>query len=118
MTDTTTETTPVRGIHEFALEARIRLLMRAGKTRGPEHLWELATGAAAAWYVHRLLARLAEVDPEGVHAFAAELVEEGEMPEYADDPGDVARAMGFNVQAWVDAEYARQDATNTTTKEN
>lgn len=106
-----TETNPVRDIHEFALNTNIRLSIRTGKATTPGHMWELASGTAAAWYAHRLLQRLAEVDPDGVHDFATVLAEEGEMPEVADNPVEVAQRMGFDAQAWIDAEYARRETT-------
>jgi hypothetical protein len=108
-TDTVAED-HVRNLHHFALEARVRLLMRIGEAQDAPTLWAMASGTAAAWYVHRLLARLEQVDPEGVTAFAAELAEEGEWPERADDPVEIAEGMGFNPQNWLDAEWARRDA--------
>ncbi|WP_331728762.1 SusD/RagB family nutrient-binding outer membrane lipoprotein (plasmid) [Streptomyces sp. NBC_01259] len=108
-------TDPVRSIHEFALSANILLSMRGGKAPTPARMWELASGSAAAWYAHRLLQRLAEVDPDGVTAFAETLAEEGEMPEVADNPVEVAQSMGFDAQAWINAEFARQDATPVST---
>ncbi|MGW7398073.1 hypothetical protein ACWGH7_16430 [Streptomyces cyaneofuscatus] len=103
-----TSTNPVRDIHEFALNTNIRLSIRAGRATDRDHMWELASGTAAAWYAHRLLERLTEVDPDGVHDFATVLAEEGEMPEVADNPVEVAQRMGFDAQAWIDAEYARR----------
>lgn len=105
-------TNPVRDIHEFALNANIRLSIRTGKATTPSHMWELASGTAAAWCAHRLLQRLAEVDPDGVQAFAELLVEEGEMPEVADNPVEVAQRMGFDAQGWIDAEYARRETAS------
>lgn len=102
-------TDPIRSLHEFALNANIVIGMRVAKDTTPSLMWERASGSCAGWYVHRLLARLAEVDPDGVLAFAAELVEEGEFPELT-DPVDVAATLGFDPQAWIDAEFARQDA--------
>ncbi|MFF8829277.1 hypothetical protein [Streptomyces sp. NPDC015131] len=107
--DTVTED-HVRNLHHFALEARVRLLMRTGEAQDAATSWAMASGTAAAWYAHRLLARLEQVDPEGVKAFAAELAEEGEMPDLADDPVEIAEGMGFNPQAWLDAEWTRRDA--------
>ncbi|MFB6977748.1 hypothetical protein [Streptomyces scopuliridis] len=101
---------PVRNMHEFALNTHITLSMRVAKDTTPSVMWERASGTAAAWAAHRLLQRLAEVDPDGVHAFAAELTEEGEWPEKADDPVEAATAMGFDAQGWIDREFARQDA--------
>ncbi|WP_228994358.1 hypothetical protein [Streptomyces sp. DH8] len=103
---------PVRDIHEFALNTNIRLSIRTGKANTSGRMWELASGTAAAWYAHRLLQRLAEVDPDGVQAFAELLVEEGEMPEVADNPVEVAERMGFDAQAWIDAEYARRETAS------
>ncbi|MBQ1164395.1 hypothetical protein KBZ21_41115, partial [Streptomyces sp. A73] len=37
--------------------------------------------------------------------FAAELTEELELPDYAEDACDIADRMGFNPQRWIDAEY-------------
>jgi hypothetical protein len=84
-------------------------MMRVAKDSTPSVMWERASGTAAAWLAHRLLARLAEVDPEGVQAFAAEISEENEFPEMA-DPFGAAEARGFNPQEWIDAEFAKQDA--------
>lgn len=108
MSDTTT-TDPIRDMHEFALHAHITIGMRVAKDVTPAVMWERASGTAAAWYVHRLLNRLAEVDPAGVQAFVEQLNEEGEWPE-STDPFGVAEALGFNPQAWIDKEFARQDA--------
>lgn len=108
MTENTT-TDPVRDMHLFALHAHTTIGMRVAKDVTPSLMWERASGTAAAWYVHRLLTRLAEVDPDGVAAFVEELNEEGEMPELT-DPFGAAEAMGFLPQTWIDAEFARQDA--------
>lgn len=108
MTDTTTTDT-IRDLHKFALHTHITLGMRVARDATPSVMWERASGTAAAWYVHRLLERLAEVDPEGVRAFAEELAEEGEMPQLY-DPVDAAQQMGFDAQGWIDAECARRDA--------
>ncbi|MBT2467788.1 hypothetical protein J7E97_07860 [Streptomyces sp. ISL-66] len=114
MSETTT-TDPIRDLHEFALNAHITIGMRVAKDVTPSTMWERASGTAAAWCVHRLLARLVEVDPEGVVAFVEELAEEGEMPELT-DPFGVAEALGFNPQAWIDREFARQDAAKAVAK--
>lgn len=98
--------TAVNDFHGFALEATTRLSIRCGKATNPRDMWALASGAAAAHAAHKLLVRLAEVDPEGVEAFAERLAEEGEMPELADDPCETAERMGFDPQPWIDAEYA------------
>ncbi|MBQ1163593.1 hypothetical protein KBZ21_36975, partial [Streptomyces sp. A73] len=37
--------------------------------------------------------------------FAAELTEELELPDSAEDACDIADRMGFNPQRWIDAEY-------------
>ncbi|MFK0222844.1 hypothetical protein ACIQWN_32210 [Streptomyces vinaceus] len=108
MSDTETND-PIRDLHEFALEANIVISMRVAKDVTPSMMWERASGTAAAWCVHRLLGRLVEVDPEGVRAFVEELAEEGEMPELT-DPFEAAEELGFNPQAWIDREFARQDA--------
>lgn len=100
----------VRSLHEFALEARIRLLMRTGKAQTPQDMWAMATGTAAAWAFHRALQRLAEVDPKGTGDFVAELIEELELPDFAEDAGDIAERMGFDPQAWIDAEYTQRGA--------
>lgn len=107
-------TDPIRDLHEFALEANIVIGMRVAKDVTPSTMWERASGTAAAWCVHRLLARLAEVDPDGVQAFVEELNDEGEMPEII-DPFGVAEALGFNPQAWINREFARQDAAKAVT---
>ncbi|WP_331756685.1 hypothetical protein [Streptomyces decoyicus] len=104
-----TTTDPVRGMHEFALHTHLTLGMRVARDATPSVMWERASGTAAAWYVHRLLERLAEVDPDGVQAFAEELAEEGEMPELY-DPVEAAQCLGFDAQGWIDTEYARRDA--------
>ncbi|MFF5703464.1 hypothetical protein ACFY7H_13285 [Streptomyces sp. NPDC012794] len=102
-------TDPIRDLREFALNAHLVIGMRVAKDVTPSMMWERASGTAAAWCVHRLLARLVEVDPEGVRAFVEELIEEGEWPEMT-DPFGAAEALGFDPQAWIDAEFARQDA--------
>ncbi|KOU20921.1 hypothetical protein ADK52_25345 [Streptomyces sp. WM6372] len=102
-------TDPIRDLHGFALEANIVIGMRVAKDVTPSMMWERASGTAAAWCVHRLLARLAEVDPDGVLAFVKELDDEGEMPEIT-DPFGAAEALGFDPQAWINREFARQDA--------
>lgn len=104
-----TTTDPINELHEFALHAHTTIGMRVAKDVTPSVMWERASGTAAAWCVHRLLARLTEVDPDGVRAFVEELAEEGEMPELA-DPFEAAEALGFNPQKWIDTEFARQDA--------
>ncbi|MGH8921971.1 MAG: hypothetical protein ACRD0H_27120, partial [Actinomycetes bacterium] len=106
---TTTTDHHVRDLHEFALNTHIRLGMRIGRAPTPARMWAYAAGTGAAWAAHRLLERLAEVDPDGVQAFAAELAEEGEFPEMT-DPYGAAVGRGFPVQEWIDAEYARRDA--------
>lgn len=106
----TDQTKPVRGVHEFALEAAIRLSMRTGKEKDPSAMWAHATGASASWALHRTLKRLAEVDPDGVHDFAADLSDDLEMADYGDSMVAVATAMGFQPQQWIDSEFARQDA--------
>jgi hypothetical protein len=111
MSTETTATDPVRDLHEFALNAHIRLGMRTGKAKDPQSMWELASGTAAAWAAHRLLARLTEIDPDGAAAFAAELSDELEMPEAADDPVEVAQHMGFDAQTWIDNEFARRETS-------
>ncbi|MEW1803268.1 hypothetical protein ACIGO7_35635 [Streptomyces virginiae] len=103
------DTDPIRDLHGFALEANIVIGMRVAKDVMPSMMWERASGSAAAWCVHRLLARLVEVDPEGVRAFVEELAEEGEWPETT-DPFGAAESLGFRPQAWIDTEFARQDA--------
>lgn len=108
MTETQTAD-PIRDMHEFALHAHITIGMRVAKDVAPSMMWERASGTAAAWYVHRLLERLAEVDPAGVRAFVEQLEEEGEWPE-STDPFGTAASLGFNPQAWIDREFARQDA--------
>ncbi|MFK0045464.1 hypothetical protein ACIQU4_15325 [Streptomyces sp. NPDC090741] len=100
---------PISDMHLFALHAHVTIGMRVAKDVTPSVMWERASGTAAAWYVHRLLARLAEVDPDGVLAFVKELNDEGEMPEIT-DPFGAAEALGFDPQSWIDAEFARQDA--------
>ncbi|MFD7554175.1 hypothetical protein ACFV9E_06495 [Streptomyces sp. NPDC059835] len=110
MTENTT-TDPVRDLHLFALHAHTTIGMRVAKDVTPSVMWERASGTAAAWCVHRLLARLAEVDPDGVLAFVEQLAEEGEWPEIA-DPFGAAEALGFLPQEWIDAEFARQDAAS------
>lgn len=109
MNDTTTTTDPILDMHLFALHAHLTIGMRVAKDVTPSVMWERASGTAAAWYVHRLLARLAEVDPDGVLAFVKELNEEGEWPEMT-DPFAAAEVLGFEPQKWIDAEFARQDA--------
>lgn len=99
----------VRNLHEFTLNTHMRLGMRIGRAPTPARMWAYAAGTGAAWAAHRLLERLAVVDPDGVQAFAAELAEEGEFPEMT-DPYGAAAGMGFPVQEWVDAEYKRRDA--------
>ncbi|MFE2140251.1 hypothetical protein ACFXA3_00530 [Streptomyces sp. NPDC059456] len=107
---TETETVDVvRDLHEFALHAHITIGMRVAKDTTPSVMWERASGTVSAWYVHRLLQRLAEVDPAGVKGFTEQLAEEGEWPEIT-DPFGVAEGMGFTPQAWIDTEFARQDA--------
>lgn len=108
MTETQT-TDPIHDMHKFALHAHITIGMRVAKDVTPSMMWERASGTVSAWYVHRLLDRLAEVDPVGVQAFVEQLNEEGEWPE-STDPFGTAEALGFNPQAWIDAEFARQDA--------
>ncbi|MFG2748074.1 hypothetical protein [Streptomyces xanthophaeus] len=108
MSDITT-TDPILDLHLFALHAHLTITMRVAKDTTPSVMWERASGTCAAWFVHRLLARLTEVDPDGVLAFVEELAEEGEMPELA-DPFGAAEALGLEPQAWIDAEFARQDA--------
>jgi hypothetical protein len=105
----TTNADPIRDLHGFALNAHTVIGMRVAKDVTPSMMWERASGTCAAWYVHRLLARLVEVDPDGVLTFVEELAEEGEMPELT-DPFGAAEELGFNPQAWIDAEFARQDA--------
>lgn len=97
--------TAARDFHEFALEATTRLGIRCGKADNPRDMWAYAAGSAAAHAAHKLLVRLAEVDPEGYEAFAARLEEEGEMPELADDPCETAARMGFDPQSWINAEH-------------
>jgi hypothetical protein len=97
--------TATRDFHEFALEATVRLGIRCGKADNPRDMWALASGSAAAHAASKLLARLAEVDPDGVEAFAQKLADEGEMPELADDPCETAERMGLNPQPWIDAEH-------------
>lgn len=108
MSDTTTAN-PVLDMHLFALHAHLTIGMRVAKNVTPSVMWERASGTCAAWYVHRLLTRLAEVDPDGVVAFVEELNEEAEWPE-STDPFGTAEALGLTPQAWIDAEFARQDA--------
>lgn len=96
--------TAARDFHEFALEATTRLGIRCGKADNPRDMWAYAAGSAAAHAAHKLLVRLAEVDPDGYEVFAERLNDEGEMPEMADDPCETAERMGFNPQVWIDAE--------------
>ncbi|MBQ1164518.1 hypothetical protein KBZ21_41790, partial [Streptomyces sp. A73] len=53
----------------------------------------------------RLEARVAELEA----LLAAELTEELELPDYAEDACDIADRMGFNPQRWIDAEYTRRN---------
>jgi hypothetical protein len=99
----------VRDLHEFALNTHMRLGMRIGRAQTPARMWAYAAGTGAAWAAHRLLERLAVVDPDGVQAFAAELAEEGEFPDMTDPYGH-AEQLGFPAQQWIDAEYAARDA--------
>ncbi|MFI5985109.1 hypothetical protein ACIBEA_30110 [Streptomyces sp. NPDC051555] len=108
MTDST-PADPILDMHLFALHAHITISMRVAKDVTPSVMWERASGSGAAWCVHRLLGRLAEVDPAGVRAFVEQLNEEGEWPEIT-DPVGVAEGLGFDPQAWIDTEFARQDA--------
>jgi hypothetical protein len=90
--------------------------MRTGTAKDPALMWAMASGTAAAWFAHRPLQRLAEVDPDGVAAFAEALAEEGEMPEMADDPVEIATRMGFDAQSWIDREFAHADAAKAEAK--
>jgi hypothetical protein len=99
----------VNDFHGFALETTIRLGIRCGKADNPSDMWALASGSAAAHAAHKLLVRLAELDPEGVEAFAQMLADEGEMPELAEDPCEAAQGLGLDPQPWIDAE--RQPTT-------
>ncbi|MBQ1166539.1 hypothetical protein KBZ21_51980, partial [Streptomyces sp. A73] len=57
----------------------------------------------------RTLQRLTELDPDAAATFAAELTEELELPDSAEDACDIADRMGYNPQRWIDAEYTRRN---------
>ncbi|MGW3491354.1 AAA family ATPase [Streptomyces sp. NPDC001054] len=109
MSDTQLPTDHVRVLHEFALNTHIRLSMRIPAAPDPQTMWAYASGSAAAWNLHRTLAALTGLDPDGATALAAALEEEGEWPEMA-DPYAAAAGLGFPVQTWIDEEFARKDA--------
>ncbi|GLP64257.1 hypothetical protein TUSST3_08770 [Streptomyces sp. TUS-ST3] len=101
---------PISNLHEAALEGAIRLTIRGAKARTPQDRWAAAQGASMSWAFHQALARLAEVDPEGTAAFAADLVEELEDGTYGDDMCDTATGLGFDPQPWIDVERSPANA--------
>jgi hypothetical protein len=103
--ETETSTDPVRDLHEAALEGAIRLSIRCGKATDPKYMWAYAEGASMSWAFHRTMKRLADVDPDGVHAFAEDLLDDLEMANYGDIMTDVAEAFGFDAQKWIDHEH-------------
>jgi hypothetical protein len=101
---------PIHELHEVALNTALRLSLRIGRAPDAQTMWERASGSSAGWAAHRLLTRLAEVDPDGAAAFATELLDELEMGDYGEDIADVAEELGLPAQEWIDTENAYREA--------
>src|SRR5690242_276679 len=105
MTDTSTRT-PSELLAADMLRINLEASIRCGKAREPRHAGYHASASAASWTAYRLLDRLRQLDPAGVEAFVAALIEELNAANYLHVAAGHAAVLGVDVDELADRVHA------------